>query len=256
MREPPGYFPNTGSTCARYPKKAKEFQDSLEMWASSFASRRRPWSQLDVDIVTGIGAFFDPLERPKKGTDELPNDFGADWGISLNYSSARTREDKYMPPRSPTSYRNRGNHGRDYYHCSSFFYSHGSDFFINFSGKFHDDVSEVWGNAIVGNVFESFYVRQSVQSQRWWLLRHRRTDYVKTCALIIFLGEGGVDHSPPPSATDGEASNPGQRLRRRGPRSQDAVFRRWSKFLDRESNQKVEAASLASENFEVLHVNI
>ena len=79
---------------------------------------------------------------------------------------------------------------------------------------------------------------------------------METCATTVFLGESSVDHSPSPSATDGEASNPGQRLRRREPRSKDAVSRRRTKFLDREPNQKAETARIGNEDFEVLHVNI
>ena len=52
---------------------------------------------------------------------------------------------------------------------------------------------------------------------RRWLYRPRKTKYVETGVRIAFVGESETDHSPAPSATDGEAENLGQRLRRRGP---------------------------------------
>ena len=39
--------------------------------------------------------------------------------------------------------------------------------------------------------------------------------------------------APPPLSTDGEASHPGPRLRRRGPRSEEATARRLSRNIER-----------------------
>ena len=51
-------------------------------------------------------------------------------------------------------------------------------------------------------------------------------------------------YAPEPSATDGEAENPGPRNRRRGPRSEEAKFRRASQSDFWNSTRKLVAESL------------
>ena len=61
-------------------------------------------------------------------------------------------------------------------------------------------------------------------------------------------------HAPLPSMTDGEATNPGpgtQRLRRRGPRTQEARARRLA-----DNQSQTQAFSLAPEKLTVWHVNM
>ena len=60
------------------------------------------------------------------------------------------------------------------------------------------------------------------------------------------------DWAPKPSSTDGEAENPGPRLRRRGPRSDTAKARR----LGRQNVGVEEIFSIGEENFLILHLNI
>ena len=64
-----------------------------------------------------------------------------------------------------------------------------------------------------------------------WLLRYRRQDYVVSNRMVLFLGESEADHSPGPSATDGEAAQPGPGMRRRGPRSADSRGRRLNRNI-------------------------
>ena len=60
-------------------------------------------------------------------------------------------------------------------------------------------------------------------------------------------------HSPAPVETDGEASNPGPRLRRRGPRSREAVLRRRARFLWGENMQDAE---IAQDELIITHIHI
>ena len=53
----------------------------------------------------------------------------------------------------------------------------------------------------------------------------KRERYDKEKVTVHYSWEEGK-HSPPPTETDGEASQPGPRLRRRGPRSREAQDRR------------------------------
>ena len=69
----------------------------------------------------------------------------------------------------------------------------------------------------------------------------------------------GVDFSPSPVATDGEAANPGPRERRRGPRSEHAISRRRSRWSDINAHNKdaiptIEAV-IDDQRFTIWHTN-
>ena len=67
-------------------------------------------------------------------------------------------------------------------------------------------------------------------------------------------------HGLGPAATDGEASNPGPRLRRRGPRSMESRMRRLAHYNSRGNVQNVQGFELPSvvseEHVAIMHVNV
>ena len=76
---------------------------------------------------------------------------------------------------------------------------------------------------------------------------------------MTFLGsvEGRNDHTPGPESTDGEASLPGPRLRRRGPRSLEALHKRRCRGPARERiNAADQSVHLDEEKFNIFFVNI
>ena len=73
------------------------------------------------------------------------------------------------------------------------------------------------------------------QTRRQWSIEERTFSHLTFC------------FAPAPEETDGEASNPGPRQRRRGPRSADAKERR---------PERSSAQVFADETLSILHVNI
>ena len=66
-----------------------------------------------------------------------------------------------------------------------------------------------------------------------------------------------MSFAPKPVDTDGEAANPGPRQRRRGPRSDEAVLKRKTRWVRIKQNQKsVKDVFLEDESITIAHVNI
>ena len=64
-------------------------------------------------------------------------------------------------------------------------------------------------------------------------------------------------HAPLPVTTDGEAANPGPRLRRRGPISEEAHQRRFGRWLGATKKKlDVSGCFAGDEVFTVVHINI
>ena len=97
-------------------------------------------------------------------------------------------------------------------------------------------------------------------SSKRWLYHHRRTKhYSEYGILVTYLGidECRNDHSPGPESTDGEASLPGPRLRRRGPRSLEALHKPRCRGPARERiNAADQSVHLDEEKFNIFFVNI
>jgi hypothetical protein len=64
-----------------------------------------------------------------------------------------------------------------------------------------------------------------------------------------------TDHSPPPESTDGEAANPGPRLRRRGPRSDEARLRRRNRLSYANAPTDHSSTTTATSTLTVWHCN-
>ena len=112
-----------------------------------------------------------------------------------------------------------------------------------------------------GSVVRQSYYWKFIAKVRRWLVRYRRTDFPPSNGMHVFLGVTDVDHSPPASNTDGEASQPGPRLRRRGPRSEEARGRRLHRNLCRHARSKsTDSHDLSVFSSQpvltILHVNI
>jgi hypothetical protein len=100
--------------------------------------------------------------------------------------------------------------------------------------------------------------RHTFRGKRW-LRRRWKIEVVESRIIVLFLGTTEMDHSPMPLATDGEASVPGPRLRRRGPRSLAALSKRRRWAIDRARNFPT-LAPVAPLNvlpsLGIMHVNI
>ena len=105
----------------------------------------------------------------------------------------------------------------------------------------------VWDNSR-----KTVFVKTKV---RRWLLRHRRTQFEESRVSVRFLGEADPDHAPGPDATDGEARNPGHRLRKRGPRSMDARAKRLAWNQSNHPRGATWAAIRSQAKLSILHVN-
>ena len=86
-----------------------------------------------------------------------------------------------------------------------------------------------------------------------------RTGCLRTDAFVEGKGRTlSMGFQPSTVATDGEAANPGPRLRRRGPRSIEARERRRDRNFDRSQPLQIPDTSdvLVAQQFRILHVNI
>ena len=86
--------------------------------------------------------------------------------------------------------------------------------------------------------------------------RRRPRAIPRTAATREETGPRVISHSPPPVATDGEAANPGPRLRRRGPRSAIAREKRRERRRGGSTTPQPDLEELFSTSLTMLLVNI
>ena len=87
--------------------------------------------------------------------------------------------------------------------------------------------------------------------------KKKRERYPKEKRLTLLWKWEEQSHPPEPEETDGEASTPGPRLRKRGPRSEEArANRRQSNEAKRKARADVGSVTLHDETVDVLHLNM